>query len=90
MYNRNEIGINIFNIVIVIDIFNRLIITINHADIPLDLLIIANMLDLAGSGRLLTKSSFVNPIPEDPEDDDIIGYVFIFYALDTVVSLTPY
>lgn len=88
MYNSNDIGINIFNIVI--DIFNRLIITINHADIPLDLLIIANMLDLAGSGRLLTKSSFVNPIPEDPEDDDIIGYVFIFYVLDTVVSLTPY
>lgn len=88
MSNRNDIGINIFNIVI--DIFNRLIITINHADIPLDLLIIANMLDLAGSGRLLTKSSFVNPIPEDPEDDDIIGYVFIFYVLDTVVSLTPY
>lgn len=89
MSNRNDIG-NIFNFDIVIDIFNRLIITINHADIPLDLLIIANMLDLAGSGRLLTKSSFVNPIPEDPEDDDIIGYVFIFYVLDTVVSLTPY
>lgn len=89
MSNRNDIG-NIFNFDIVIDIFNRLIITINHADIPLDLLIIANMLDLAGSGRLLTKSSFVNPIPEDPEDDDIIGYIFIFYVLDTVVSLTPY